>query len=691
MRGLSFAVTLLLGTSLALAQAPSKQEMDEDKVSNDNPARPLQMPPASTEVKEAFDDFDRFQRRGAWERAFKALYTIPEDQAARFVDGEGGFIVPAARKRLAVIAALPPAGQAAYRLFYDSEARKLIEEAEGASELKNLERVYTAYFASSVGDNAADRLGDRYFELGRFDSAAGCWLAIVHDRPDSELSPALLTLKAALALRRSGRSAEFEQLRSELEGRYSDEQVTLDGATASAAELLRRVVRDDPAEADARTSSRRTLDLSVPIEPLWQVRFADSVKAGMVPVELLRWESHPLSFAVPAAAIGKNALFVNELGFVFAVDLSSGKLLWRNEPLHHLKLQTMQDNTRVIDASRFAVVATGDYCCTLGRDLKDGNMIAAYTLTCHRAEEGELVWKSTDLADFNQLDLNGPPIAADGRIFIPAKTHANPPQQQRQPQQLVLAIQPHDGKVVWKAEVGTYREGQRYYFYSRMEQEPQPQLVHRGGAIYVDTHQGILARLDADSGALEWGYGYQTEKYQSSSHFFFYYDMQPQTLALGGPPLMVEAAFLVKGMKSSKISAMEPDRMKVLWERPIAKGARLLGVGRNAVFLGGDEISALDLKTRALLWATRVPGASLQSRVLVHPDGLWQLTSRGIYEIDPDTGAVRRIFRGADLGSAGGDLFRTEQLLLAVSNRTITAYPRWAGKETASHEKPNGK
>src|SRR4051812_6865033 len=126
---------LLLWTTLASGQAPPK-EGEEEKVSNDNPARPLQMPPASTEVKEAFEDFDRFQRRGAWERAFKALYTIPEDQARRFVDGDAGFIVPAAWKRRRVFALLSPAGQAAYRLFYDAEVKKLVDEAEGSAELK---------------------------------------------------------------------------------------------------------------------------------------------------------------------------------------------------------------------------------------------------------------------------------------------------------------------------------------------------------------------------------------------------------------------------------------------------------------------------------------------------------------------------------------------------------------------------
>ena len=114
------------------------------------------------------------------------------------------------------------------------------------TELKNLERVYSAYFITSVGDNAADRLGDLYFELGRFDRAADCWLAILRDRPDTDLSPALISVKAALALSRAGRQAEFEQFASELSDRYSDEKITLGGQTATPAGLLQRLLSDEP-------------------------------------------------------------------------------------------------------------------------------------------------------------------------------------------------------------------------------------------------------------------------------------------------------------------------------------------------------------------------------------------------------------------------------------------------------------
>jgi outer membrane protein assembly factor BamB len=670
---------LWLGPALVLAQAPDAG--DEDTVSNENPARPLQMPPASTEVKEALEDFARFQRRGAWERALKALDAIPEEQTGRFVDGDHGFIIPVARKRRLALNALPPEGKAAYRLFHDAAAQKLFEEAEGAAELKNLERLYSAYFLTAVGDNAADRLGDLYFEQGRFDRAADCWLAILRDRPDTDLSPAMLAVKAALALARAGRRAEFAQVRSELVERYNDEQITLGGQTAAPAELLGRLLDDEPAAAEtewpkpAPRADEAEPDLSGPTEAAWQVRFAESVEAGMTPTELNQWESNPLSAAVPAAVVQGARLFVNYLGYVFAVNLANGKVLWRSEPFHHLKLVAAQQSAQMVDPGRFAIVAADQYVWTLARDMKDPNFFAPFQLACRRAESGAVVWQSKDLSDYAPYDLVGPPLLAAGKLFIAAKSQANPQQQHGQPQQLVLAIQPHDGKVLWTTEIGTFRQGQPFWFWGNVrDQAVQPQLVYRAGAVYLDTHQGVLARLDADSGVLDWGFAYKTDPFPFSPRFFYYGQIQEPTAACS-PPLANGEGFLIKGMQSDRLYALDPSRMKTLWERPITKGARLLGADDQTLFLGGAELSALDLKTKDLVWATRVPNGSWENRGLVRRSGLWQLTPRGIYQIDPKSGAVRRIVRGQDLGAVGGDLYLTDLGLLAVSNRAISAYP----------------
>jgi outer membrane protein assembly factor BamB/TolA-binding protein len=673
---------LLLAPAVALGQVAKTGDDEKDKVSNDNPARPLQMPPASTEVKEAIDDFDRFSRRGAWERALKALYTIPDDQAQRFVDGDNGFIIPVERKRRLLLTALSPAGQAAYRLFYDAEAQKLFDQAEGAAELKNLERIYSAYFTSSIGDNAADRLGDLYFELGRFDRAADCWLAILRDYPDTDLSPGLLSVKAALALSRAGRRAEFEQVKAELVNRYSDEKITLGGATAPPAELLARVLGTGPEPRDPWKSNPAAPrqdsgpELGAPVDASWQLRFAQVVEAGMAPAELEQWQTNSISAVVPATTIDGSTLYVNYLGHVFAVSLKTGKMLWRSASFHQLEVLAVQQFVRSVDTSRFAIAALGDHVWVLARDMKDQNFAAPFQLICRRADNGEVVWKSPDLPEYGTIDLVGLPVLAEGKLFMLAKTLQNPMQGQRPAEQFVLAIQPHDGKILWKTEIGVFRQSRQYFWYGMPDTTPQPRVVYRAGAVYAETHVGVLARLDAESGALDWGYAYKTDPLQTGYRFFFYSRQEPT--AAGGNPLESGEAFLVKGTQSDRLYSVEPNRMKVLWDRPITKASRLLGADANAVYFGGDELSAVDLKSRRLLWAVRVPGGSMEGRVLVRPDGLWQLTSRGIFEVDPKSGTVRRIFRGNDLGSVGGDLALADSWLLAVSNRTISAYPRRA-------------
>ena len=675
-------LVLLMAPGMAIGQTAAEPK-DPNKVSNDDPARPLQMPPASTETREALDDFDRFQRRGAWERALKSLYTIPDDQARRFVDDEKGFIIPVDRRRRAILSALPAAGQAACRLFHDADAKKLLDEADGPEELKKLERVYSEFFITTVGDNAADRLGDLYFEQGRFDRAADCWLDVLRERPDTDLAPAMLAVKAALALDRVGRRSELEQLRGEIAEKFRDEPVTIGGRSGPAAEVLAKLLGEITigAESSGANATAPGPNVSREIEPAWQLRIADSIEAGMQPIERNQWRSNTLSVAVPAVTIDGGKLYVNYMSHVLALDLEDGKLLWRTGSFHNIELIAMQPVGQMLDPSRFAVVASGEHVWALSRDVKDQNMMAPFQLIGYRAGNGEVIWKSSDSADYANFELVGVPVLAEGKLFLTAKTGRNQQMMggQRQPQQFALAIRPYDGKILWKTEIGAFRQGERFYYYAYMRDDaPQPRLVYRSGAVFVDTNVGILGRLDGETGTLDWGFGYKTEPFSANSFMFYYYN-QPEPGVGPSAPISIGPAILVKGIQSDRLTAIDPDRMQVLWDRPIAKKSRLLGIVGDALILGGAELSAIDLKTRSMLWSTRLPGGSLDSRVLVRPDGIWQLTPRGIFEVDPTSGEVRRIFRGKDLGSAGGDLVLTDRWLLSISNRTISAYPRREG------------
>ena len=687
--GLTLAMVASHPATAQVGNGPDKPEAD--KISNDNPARPFQLPPASAEVKEALDDFERFGRRGAWERALKSLFSIPDAQSGRFIDGEHGFVIPIARKRHALLTSLPPDGQAAYQVFHDADAKKIFEEADGPNQLKDLERIYSLYFTTTIGDNAADRLGDLYFELGRFDRAADTWLAVVRERPDTDLSIALVSLKAALALHRAGRSGEFAQVRADLKAKHDDESVSVGGVSGKPTEVLAKLVGDDaqaPIEAaKPAPSAEGTIQLGEAVDVAWQTKFAQTVEAGMTPLEATQWDNNNLSTAVPGVAVGGQTLYVNYLGYAFAVDLKTGKMLWRSASFHMLDVVAMQQQAQMIDATRFSVVASEELAWFVGRDLKDQNMFGPFRLTCRRAAGGDVAWKSDDLSDYATYDLFGPPLLADGKLYIIAKSLHNP-QQQDLAKQYVLAIRPEDGKILWKSEIGTFRQVQQMYSYYNptKNSSPHPRLLLHAGSLYVDTHAGVLARLDAESGVLEWGYGYKTEAVQGQDQFFYY--MPPSDPATASAaPLRLGDALLVKGAKSDQIEAVDPNRMAVVWERPISKSSRVLGTDGRTIYLAGPELSALDLDSKRLLWATKVPGGSLDARVLLRPDGIWQLTPRGVFEIDPKSGDVRRIFRGGDLGSVGGDLILTDRWLISVSNRTISAYPRRADSNLrASHD-----
>jgi len=417
---------LFLAPAIIQAQAV---DPDAEKLSNDQPTRPLQMPAASSEAKEAFEDFERFKRRGSWERATKALYAIPEAQATRFVDGVDGFIIPVARKRRAVLAGLSPEGLAAYRLFHDADAKKLFDKAEGPTEQATLEKLFSAYFLTSIGDNAADRLGDLYFEQGQFDRAADCWLAVFRERSDSELSPALMAVKAALALEKAGRRAECTAIRDELGDRYADEVVTLGNKKAKALDHLKAILgnTESPRKSGPSGSSGDiqppTLADAVPAS--WQLRFGESVTAGMTPPETTQWEANSLSFAVPRVAIEGSTLFANYLGHVFALDLKSGKMLWRSGSFHNLEVNAQSNQNRMIEPTRYAVLAAPGYVWSLGRDLKDMNMMAGPLLICRRAETGDVIWQSKDIADYAGIELAGLPILARDLLLIAGKSSAN--------------------------------------------------------------------------------------------------------------------------------------------------------------------------------------------------------------------------------------------------------------------------
>ena len=186
----------------------------------------------------------------------------------------------------------------------------------------------------------------------------------------------------------------------------------------------------------------------------------------------------------------------------------------------------------------------------------------------------------------------------------------------------------------------------------RERTEPAPRLLAATTADFVrqTRNAGSLVQPDAGSGQIEWGVNYASEA--AASHRFMMWGMQPEQFTVS-PQLIVNDVLYVKGMRSTRLFAVDPHRPKVLWHRPVPRKATLIGVDDERFYLGGEDISAFDLKTRKILWSVNAQFGTTWARPLMTEGRIYHFSLRGIYEIEKKTGNVVHLFRGNDLDSPG--------------------------------------
>ena len=85
--------------------------------------------------------------------------------------------------------------------------------------------------------------------------------------------------------------------------------------------------------------------------------------------------------------------------------------------------------------------------------------------------------------------------------------------------------------------------------------------------------------------------GHRIDAVAGQSRFFFSgYPQQQEAATATSDPVPSGEALLIKGASSDRLSAVDPNRMKVLWERPIGKASRVIGAGDGAGGQGGADL-----------------------------------------------------------------------------------------------------
>ena len=367
-----FALLSFCGTRTASAQVVLDVTMDSKAASGQKPVSSFSLPTQSSSVKEAIEEFQRFVENEAWEKAFESLETITSKATEGFVERPDGVLVPSRLLVRSLLAGMPTAGKSAYRVFYDAQATALWDKAVGAAEVDTLTQIVDNHLVSSVGDRAADRLGDLYFERGDLHRAQAAWRTVLNSCPESEISKAHLLIKVATALALAGRGGELGEIQRAIDARYANDSVIVAGRPVKAGDEIERLVKGLPnVETAAETKELNDFELPASDAPLWQFRYqtkTDPNNPGVAgqpfPITNVYGQPRPNDFRIPVATDGER-VYLNTFGVEMAFDLASGKMLWRTGRMHDLNFQQSRQG---VLPERYSIMVAGKRTWSVTRD-----------------------------------------------------------------------------------------------------------------------------------------------------------------------------------------------------------------------------------------------------------------------------------------------------------------------------------
>ena len=115
-------------------------------------------------------------KAGQFDQAIAILQALIQRPEGGFFPESDGRYVSMRTKASELVGAMGEKGLKLYRSLYDSQARRLYEQALASSRPEEgLRRVSERYLHTTCGPKALESLGEIYFDRADFPQAIGCW------------------------------------------------------------------------------------------------------------------------------------------------------------------------------------------------------------------------------------------------------------------------------------------------------------------------------------------------------------------------------------------------------------------------------------------------------------------------------------------------------------------------------------
>lgn len=164
------------------------------------------------------------------------------------------------------------------------------------------------------------------------------------------------------------------------------------------------------------------------------------------------------------------------------------------------------------------------------------------------------------------------------------------------------------------------------------------------GAVYCDTSGGIVARVDARDGRLEWAHRYPCTKYSRKERPGQYPFVGEYPLSLGAPPLVVGKQAIFMPRDYNGVFALEADTGRLLWQNALVHPTGAIGIFEGALLVYDHRtVVSLDLATGAARWFRPLEEGVFGGVTLIG-SSIYIGTLNSLYRLDARTGvAIERL------------------------------------------------
>lgn len=679
---------------------------------------------ASAPVMNLFGRAQEGIDRRDWKFAIDSLQRIIDDPQWSLLPREqpdaGGYqLYESARRRaLRQLAALPPAGLAAYRVLHDGEAKGMLQRARDAHDTALLRSVTDRLLLTHYGDDAADLLASWLLDAGRYGEVISVLTDLRELVPDSDVPPERVYAKLCAAQEALGQEASAESLLARYESETGSPPPDWFSALTRPAAPSASATEEHVAEGldwswPMRGGTVRRQGVMPPISPTvtdtvpWQ--HALSVRPGDVWDRVRRTErGNGLELPVPNYAASNDRLVVRDSFGVQAFNLEDLSPLWNfvddavvgSISAGGAPQQTVEPN--VDDAYEdyvSAAVSIADGLALfvqnagLGLDwVTDEKGVSKQTtsrvtslrnrvprgdssrLIAVNVATGLLAWergRSFHADDpLGAVSMRGVPVPVGDDLWMPVIENRD---------LSIAVLDPADGKLVGKVALCGLPEG-----------GPLPgvsmDLAVANGLVYVPTEFGVLFAVKADDRSIQWAVRYGDGPLLPSGS-----QGTPRRITVRGtrviatpqtvpgawestPPIVVGGVVLVSPTDGRELMAFSSAFGDLLWSADFDDTDYVIAADDQHVWLGGTSIVEVSLRDGSQIWSQPLEETA-SARAVLAGGNIQVPTVAGLITLDASTGAVTNRQLLTDPPAPLGNLLCTDAAMFSIEPSSVRKYP----------------